>query len=137
MHAMQMIASHPQVRGSANDALIRCVEDCYDCAQACTACADACLGEDMMREMIQCIRTCLDCADVCAVTGALATRRTGSNSAVVARMLAVCEEACRICGQECERHAERMEHCRICGEACRRCERACREAAETLAPSLQ
>jgi len=137
MHAQQMIVTHPQVRGQTSDSLIRCIEDCYDCAQTCTACADACLGEPMLQQMTQCIRTCLDCADVCAAMGALATRRTGSNASLVAHMLQACEDACRICARECERHAEAMPHCRICGETCRRCEAACREAAASLGPTLQ
>lgn len=136
MHAQQMIATHPHVHGHPNEALIRCVEDCYDCSQTCTACADACLGEEMVQRMVQCIRTCLDCADACAATGAIATRRTGSNAELIARMLQVCEDACRICAMECERHAD-MPHCRICGETCRRCERACREAAAAMSPTLQ
>jgi hypothetical protein len=137
MHAQQMISSHPQVRGESNADLIRCIEDCYDCAQTCAACADACLGESMVAQMTQCIRTCLDCADVCMTTGTLATRRTGSNAQLVAHMLQVCEDACRICGQECERHAQTMPHCRICADACRRCEIACRDAARAMSPTLQ
>jgi hypothetical protein len=35
-------------------------------------------------------------------------------------------EACRACGEECERHATMMEHCRVCAAECRRCELACR-----------
>jgi hypothetical protein len=137
MHAQQIIATHPHVRGNTNDALIACVEDCYDCSQACTACADACLGEEVVQQMVQCIRTCLDCADVCLAAGQTASRRTGSNEALLARMLATCEEACRVCAEECERHAQHMEHCRICGEACRRCERACRDAGQTLGRTVQ
>ena len=137
MHAHDIIAAHPQVRGQPNEALIRCVEDCYDCAQACTSCADACIGESMVQHMTQCIRTCLDCADVCVTTGALASRRTGSNAQLIARMLQVCEDACRICAQECQRHARDMPHCRICADACLRCETACRQAAASMNPTLQ
>jgi hypothetical protein len=137
MHAHEMISTHPHVRGNTNDALIRCIEECYDCAQTCSSCADACLGEEMVQQMVQCIRTCLDCADVCAATGVIATRRSGSNEALMASLLATCEEACRICAEDCERHAEAMEHCRICAEACRRCEEACREARATFASSVQ
>ena len=36
MQAQEMIATHPDVRGSTNDALIRCIEECYSCAQVCT-----------------------------------------------------------------------------------------------------
>jgi hypothetical protein len=137
MHVQQMISTHPHVRGSTNEALIRCVEECYDCAQTCISCADACLGEGDITDLIQCIRLNLDCADVCAGTGAIASRRTGTNELIVKRMIEVCAEACRLCGAECEKHAQMHEHCRICAEACRRCEQACREAAGTISPRLQ
>lgn len=132
MHAREMISTHPQVRGNANDALIRCIEACYDCAQTCTTCADACLGEDQLAELVQCIRRNMDCADVCTATGSVATRRSGSNEAVIRAMLDACATACRLCAEECERHAGMHRHCRICAEACRTCEDACRQARQTL-----
>src|SRR3546814_1926237 len=52
---------------------------CSSDLQACTACADACLGEQMVQQLTQCVRLNQDCADACAATGAVATRRTGSN----------------------------------------------------------
>ncbi|MFC5353859.1 four-helix bundle copper-binding protein [Azospirillum himalayense] len=132
MHAREMISTHPQVRGNTNDALIRCIEACYDCAQTCTTCADACLGEDQVAELVQCIRLNMDCADVCTATGSVATRRSGSNEAVIRAMLDACATACRLCAEECERHAGMHQHCRICAEACRTCEDACRKARQTL-----
>lgn len=136
MRAHEMISTHPQVQGSTNDILIRCIEDCFACAQACTSCADACLGEEMVSDLTQCVRACLDCADVCLAAGTIGTRRTGSNETLIARMLEVCEEACMLCAEECERHAQMHEHCRICAEVCRACERACRDAGATVAPEL-
>lgn len=136
MHAHEMIATHPHVRGGINDALIRCIEACYDCAQTCTACADACLGEAMVAQLTQCIRLDLDCADLCVATGALASRRTGTNELVVKRAIETCAEACRLCGEECAKHAGQHEHCRICAESCRRCEEACRAAAGTITPRM-
>jgi hypothetical protein len=47
MQVQQMISTHPDARGSTNDALIRCIEECYSCAQTCTSCGDACLAQDM------------------------------------------------------------------------------------------
>lgn len=133
MLAHEMISTHPHVQGSTNDVLIRCIEECYSCAQTCTSCADACLGEKMVEQLTQCIRLNLDCADVCAATGSVATRRTGSNEQVIRAMLAACETACRLCAEECERHASHHEHCRICAESCHRCEQACQEAARSMA----
>ncbi|WP_207481972.1 four-helix bundle copper-binding protein [Arenibaculum pallidiluteum] len=133
MHARDMISTHPHVRGSTNDALIRCIEECYDCAQTCTTCADACLGEEHVAELVQCIRLNMDCADVCTATGSVATRRSGSNEAVIRAMLEACATACRMCAEECDRHASMHEHCRICAEECRSCEEACRGALQSMA----
>ena len=133
MHVQQMISTHPHVRGNTNDALIRCIEACYDCAQSCTSCADACLGEQMVQQLTQCIRLNLDCADICLATGAVASRRTGSNEEAIRQMLMACETACRLCGAECARHASMHEHCRVCAETCRHCELACKEALRSMA----
>lgn len=128
MQVQEMISTHPQVQDSTNNELIRCIEECYACAQTCISCADACLAEDRVQDLRQCIRLNLDCADICAATGAVATRRTGSNEEVIRQMLQACETACRLCGEECERHAGRHDHCRVCADACRRCEQACQKA---------
>lgn len=132
MHAHEMSSTHPHVRGNTNDSLIRCIEACFDCAQSCTSCADACLGEEMVQELTQCIRLNLDCADICTAAGHIGTRRTGSNEPIIQSVLAACQEACRLCAEECERHADMHEHCRICAESCRRCELACVDALKTF-----
>jgi hypothetical protein len=132
MHAQEMIRTHPQVRGQTNDALIRCIEECYSCAQTCTSCADACLAEDNVKMLTQCIRMDLDCADICNITGRIATRRTGSDEEMISRMLGACAAACRLCAEECEKHAGMHEHCRICAEACRRCMSACEQAGQGM-----
>lgn len=41
--------------------------------------------------------------------------------------------ACRLCAEECERHASHHEHCRTCAESCRRYEQACQEAVRSMA----
>lgn len=132
MQVHQMIASHPDVRGNTNDVLIRCIEECMSCAQICASCADACLAEEMVRDLRQCIRINLDCADICATTATLASRRTGSDEQLILRMLDVCMAACRLCANECERHADRHDHCAICVEACQQCEQACAAAIESM-----
>lgn len=134
MQARPMISSHPDVKGNVNEALIRCIEECFACAQVCVSCADACLAEEMVPHLRQCIRLNLDCADVCAATGSVGTRRTGSNEEVIRHMLEACATACRLCGDECEGHSGRHEHCRICADSCRRCERSCREALASMTP---
>jgi hypothetical protein len=132
MNTQQMISAHPDVKGNFSAPLIRCVDECLACAQACTSCADACLAEPHVTELRQCIRLDLDCADLCATTAALASRRTGSNEEVLLLTLEACEVACRRCGEECERHAGRHEHCRLCADECRRCQHACRLAMQDV-----
>jgi hypothetical protein len=132
MHTKDMISAHPDVRGSVNGALLAAIDECYACAQTCTSCADACVAEQMVAELRHCIRLNLDCADVCAATAAICNRRTGSNEQVIRRMLEACVTACRLCAEECERHAGMHAHCRICAESCRACERACHGAVNTM-----
>jgi len=94
MQAHDIISSHLQVGGHINDALIRCIEECYACALICTSCADACfLAEEMAKDLVQCIQLNLDCADICNVTGRIASRRTGSDREIIRRMLDMCAEA--------------------------------------------
>jgi hypothetical protein len=132
MHIEEIIATHPDVKGSTNDALISCIESCYDCAQACVSCADACLAEPMVQQLTQCIRLNLDCADICGAAGSIATRRTGSNEQVIQSVLEACALACRVCEEECARHADDHEHCKICAAACERCARACQAALQSF-----
>jgi hypothetical protein len=42
--------------------------------------------------------------------------------------LDACMTPCRVCGEECQRHASTHEHCRVYAESCRGCETACQGA---------
>ena len=132
MYTQEIIAVHPDARGVVNEALIGAIDEMYACAQACTSCADACVAEQRVAALRQCIRLNVDCADVCLATATVATRRTGSDEEVVRKMLDACITACRLCGEECQRHAGHHEHCRICADACRTCEAACLQAVRSL-----
>jgi hypothetical protein len=132
MHVREMVSTHPHVQGNTADQLLKFIEEAYNCAQTCTSCADACLAEEMVADLRQCIRLNLDCADICAATGAMASRRTGSNVEVLRAAVQACAEACRRCGDECESHAQMHEHCRICAETCKRCADACQAALEEV-----
>jgi hypothetical protein len=132
-HVMHMLETHPQA--TASEALARCIAACFACAQTCTSCADACLGEEGVQELIGCIRLNLDCADVCDATGRVLSRQTAFEPRLARSVLETCVQACRVCAEECERHARemKMEHCRVCAEACRRCEEACEDLLSSLA----
>jgi len=132
MQTREMIATHPDVNGRVNPALIEAIDAAYACAQTCTSCADACLAEEMVAQLRQCIRLNLDCADICATTATLGTRRTGSDEEVIRKLLDACITVCRLCGAECQKHAARHEHCRICAESCRQCQAACESALRSI-----
>jgi hypothetical protein len=124
-HAGPMLRTHPGQPGIEEAGLLACIQACFDCAQACTACADACLGEKDPRALARCIRLNLDCANVCEAAGKILSRQTAFDPAMAHAILQACEVACRLCAEECERHAQMHEHCRVCADACRRCEEAC------------
>ena len=132
MHPEQMAATHSDVHGNVDPALIIATNALYDCAQTCTSCADACRAEELVTQLHQCIRLNMDCADVCAATVRISNRRTGSDQEVIRRMLDACVTACRLCGLECDHHASQYEYCRICADSCRICEGACHEALRSI-----
>lgn len=123
-----MLQTHPN--GAVNrdiPTLTMCVEACFRCAETCASCADACLAEAHVEHLRMCIRLNLDCADVCAATGRITARQTMPSKDLMRSQLEACATACRICGEECAKHAEMHEHCRVCAESCRNCEQACQQ----------
>lgn len=130
MSIAEMIKSHPDVAGSLNEPLALAVRHAMFCSAICTSCADACIAEETAAERRECIRRCLDCADICDATFKVATRRTGSNEAILQAMLRTCIEACEECARHCEMHDD--DHCRRCAEMCRECAEDCRKALATF-----
>ncbi|TMK77439.1 MAG: four-helix bundle copper-binding protein [Actinobacteria bacterium] len=132
MTFQEIIKLHPQPTSLDRDLLLRCIGQCIDCAASCTSCADADLAENDVPELVRCIRLCLDCADVCDAAGRVLIRQTAPDLRVLRTTIEACVAACRVSGDECERHASHHEHCRLCGEVCRRCEQACDDLLGTI-----
>lgn len=130
--AAAIIEAYPKPINNDRELLARCIEACIGCAQTCTACANACLSEDAVQQLVKCIRSDLDCADVCMTTGRVLSRHTGYDANVTRAVLQLCAQACRSCGDECDRHASKHAHCRICAETCRQCEQICQEVLDAL-----
>jgi hypothetical protein len=91
-----------------------------ECALACESCMAANLELKNVTIMAHCIELCRDCADIC-VTGARLLQRDSDMSNAY---LYVCEEACRLCAEECSLHEEH-EHCKMCAMICFSCQEAC------------
>ncbi|HSJ30037.1 MAG TPA: four-helix bundle copper-binding protein, partial [Longimicrobiales bacterium] len=103
-----------------------------ECAAICASCADACLAEPNVAELVKCIRLNVDCADICEMTGRFFARASARDRDTLRHLLRACAAACRVCGEECARHAQHMEHCRICADSCRACAEACEREEKAL-----
>ena len=123
MSVSELLSAHPSASNA--DSRAQLVEALDACVRACTICADACLSEEEPAKLAQCIRSDLDCADICYATAAIVSRQSGSNPDVAMRAIEACELACRLCAEECEKHAEMHEHCKLCAKTCRDCEELC------------
>src|SRR3954467_10982446 len=97
----EIIQRHPRAIELDRDALLRCIDECFDCAATCTSCADACLGEKEVQELVRCVRLNLDCADMCDATGRIVTRQTAPDVGVLRAAIQACVVACRACAEEC------------------------------------
>lgn len=131
MNVEDFLQTHPR-KPSNSDVIAACVKACYGCSESCTLCADACLGEDQLERLRRCIRLNLDCAAVCAATGEIVARQTEPDRSLLRAQLEACAAACRICGEECDRHADLHQHCRLCAESCRLCAQACNDLIASL-----
>jgi hypothetical protein len=131
-YARPMLDSYRSTLNVGADLLAAAIDAISDCAQACIADTDADLGEQDVTEMVRCIRLCLDCTDVCTATVGVTSRQAEYDANVTKPLLEACVAICKMCGDECERHAQMHEHCRVCAEACRRCEQACRQLLDAM-----
>ena len=129
-NVQNMLQSHKQSDAKAGVADL--IAAALECVQTCTSCADACLAEEQLQMLRRCIRTDLDCADICDVTARVLSRQTETDTSVQRQQVVACQTVCRLCAEECQKHASKHEHCRICAEACRRCEQACGQVVSAL-----
>lgn len=106
----EMIRTNPSAATVDAGTLAECIEACLECAQTCSA-----------------------CADVCGTTGGILSRQTAFEPEMAQAALHACSQACKLCGDECERHASDHEHCQVCAEACRRCQSACDDVLSAMA----
>jgi hypothetical protein len=125
MLVREMLQTHVHPYQHNLEAMVQCIEACYECAQACTSCADACLGEPDLQNLRRCITLNLNCAAICEATGQILSRQTDTDWNLLLSQINTCLAACKLCGDECQKHAHHHQHCQVCANACRRCEEAC------------
>ncbi|MEO0501003.1 MAG: four-helix bundle copper-binding protein [Pseudomonadota bacterium] len=109
MSIAKMLAAHPDVDGHVNDPLAETVRHAMWTAALATSNADACVAEEHIIKMRQCFRKSSDLADVATMFASLATRRTGSNQAVLKAAMSLLKTAAEECRDETARHDH--DHC--------------------------
>ena len=132
MRTQEMLRTHPRKPSMELNELAACITACIECANSCTSCADACLGEEKVQMLTRCIRLNLDCADICETTARILSRQTEASPQLMRIQVEACATACRLCAEECEKHADMHQHCKICALSCRSCEQMCRQFLSTL-----
>jgi hypothetical protein len=101
-----------------------CAKACDDCERICNLCATHCakLAAEGKKEHLDTARACIDCAAICGAA-ATVTAKDGVFSDLICT---ACADACKRCGDLCEKHSS-DPIMKQCAEECRRCEKACRE----------
>ena len=97
------------------------IDTMTDCATACNHCVSACLAEADVASLARCIKLDIDCAEICTLVAGFTAR--GSEHAM--HLMKECAEICDACAEECEKFADRYDHCKTCAEACRACAEEC------------
>lgn len=95
------------------------IRELVNCALTCEACATACLKEQEDTHLARCGARARDCSDICLHASRLVMR----HSEIAGHYLAMCEEMCRLCHEECSKHQH--DYCMICAEACESCADTC------------
>jgi hypothetical protein len=105
-------------------AFLVCAKACDDCARMCDVCAghSTRLLAGGKKEHLDTLRLCQDCAAICSAASCVLAK-DGPMSDLICT---ACADACKRCGDACEKHAADPIMKR-CAEECRKCEKACRD----------
>ena len=110
------------VGGEQVTPLLSCAQTCDDCARACDECGAHCakMVADGKKEHVLTMKTCQDCAILCSATSRILSR----DGPFFDTAGLACAQACKRCGDECEKYPSDPVMKR-CAAECRRCEKAC------------
>ncbi|MBY0513527.1 MAG: four-helix bundle copper-binding protein [Gemmataceae bacterium] len=115
--------SKQPVGGEKVTPFLECARACDACARVCRECekhcADLAIGGQKHHQVT--MRYCQDCGTVCAAASAILSREGPLNDTICL----ACAQACKRCGDECEKHGGDDPLMRRCADECRRCEKAC------------
>ena len=94
------------------------------CARMCDACSAHCarMVADGKKEHLTTLKTCQDCATFCTAASSIVAKMGPFSDLICSS----CAEACKRCGDACEKLAE-DKVMKDCAAECRKCEKACRQ----------
>lgn len=103
---------------------MECAKTCDDCARSCDACGAHCakMLAEGKKEHLESLRQTQDCATICSTASCIMSRG-GPDADLIC---VACADACKRCGDTCEKHAAHDPVMKANAEECRRCEKACR-----------
>ena len=123
----------PAQGGDKHAAMFReCAKACDDCARICDECAAHCakLIADGQKHHLETLKTCQDCAAICQAASSVVAKQ-GPFSDLICT---ACAEACKRCGDACEKHGGGDATMKACADECRKCEKVCREMLKHVGP---
>ncbi len=111
--------------GQALQTMAECARMCNETAAHCLE--QICKKEGDVEAHAKVHQMTMDCQAFCVMASALMARQ--SPMAKFAHEANA--EACRMCAEACDQHADNSPMVKQCAEHCRRCEQVCREAARS------
>lgn len=128
MQMMEMQTAESSMPGMDMKLMAECIEACSACEQACTMCASCMMGDGTAIHMEMCMNT----ADMCNTMMRMMLRPSGMMMDSMVRMLDATMMQCRMCADECMKHADMHEDCRVCAEACSQAAMACEKMMDSM-----
>jgi len=118
------LSADPTAPGHHDDHFMACAKACDDCARMCDSCGAHCakMIADGKKDHLTTLQTCQDCATTCSAASCI-TARSGPFADLICT---ACAEACKRCGDACEKHKDDAKM-KACADECRKCEKACRD----------
>ncbi|HUR55470.1 MAG TPA: four-helix bundle copper-binding protein [Gemmataceae bacterium] len=109
-----------------------CAKACDDCGRICDECAAHCAKSlaDGNKHHLETLKTCQDCAAICQAASAVVAKQ-GPFSDIVCT---ACADACKRCGEACEKHGGGDPVMKACADECKKCEKVCREMLKHTGP---
>jgi hypothetical protein len=108
-----------------NAEIRNCIDSCLKCHSICMETINHCLRKGNEHSEAKHIQTLLDCAQICQTNADFMLRSSDLHPSTSG----VCEKACTICAEDCEKIGKNDNLMLRCAEICRTCAESCSKMA--------